>query len=191
MSQIPSRANRVARLFGHGALRKALLRVAIAAIGAATAPLAANAQHGAPAMSSAANQPVSVAPGLHSRAPALSDPQFAVKAMQLTSAQMQALTQVNARYKPLITAYIATLNAALARGIPDDSLRPMQDSLHRLLVAVRASADSVVTPAQRKRFQDAMRLVHGATLPAQRTVSALPASPSRLVPIPTVAKRKP
>jgi hypothetical protein len=114
--------------------------------------------------------------------------------MQLTPAQTQALARVNARYKPVITAYVATMNTALSRGIPDDSLRPMQDSLHQLLTAARTAADSVITPDQKKRFQDAMRLVHAAALPAQANGhgSAAPAAhPAGLVPIPTGTKRKP
>lgn len=138
-----------------------------------------------------ANQPVVVTTGLHSRSTALHDPRFALRAMQLTAAQTQALAIVNARYKPAITSYIGTLNTAIARGIPDDSLRPMQDSLHHLLVAVRVATDSVITPAQRKRFQDAMRLIHGASLPARGTAGAPAVSPSRLVPIPTSPKPRP
>lgn len=111
--------------------------------------------------------------------------------MQLTPVQVQALARVNARYKPIITAYVATMNGALARGVADDALRPMQDSLRQLLVAARSAADSVVTPAQRKQFQDAMRLVHGATLPAQTSTASPTASPSRLVPIPTAPRRTP
>lgn len=178
------------RLRQHGvAVRCGLLSLSITLIGGPITPSSALAQR-VPAHPPATGQRIDIAPGLHSRAAALRDPQFAVKAMQLTAAQTQALARINARYKPVITAYIATMNAALGRGIPDDSLRPMQDSLHHLLVAVRAAADSVITPAQRKQFQDAMRLVHAASLPPQGAVSAS-TNPSRLVPIPTGASRTP
>lgn len=157
-----------------------------------------------PAPATPTESRIAVAPGLKSRSAALQDPQFAIKAMGLSAAQEQGLVQVRARYVIAIKGYVARLNVLeqdVAHGSASkETLGATEDTLRAILTAEHAAADSLLTPAQKQRYLNAIRQVHTAGVinpgavnqpaarPAARTATAsstrkAPASPS-LVPIP-------
>lgn len=109
---------------------------------------------------------IDVAPGLTSRSPALQDPRFAIKAMGLSAAQEAGLAAVRARYVNAIKGYVARLNAleqSVAQGSASkDNLAATEDTLKAILTAEHTAADSLITPEQKQRYQNAIRQVHAA-----------------------------
>lgn len=166
----------------------------LAAISTVTVPALAVAQGSsdstAPRSTSVAVEPrIAVGPGLESRRPELQDARYAVSAMQLTPAQEQALALLRARFAPVIKAYIARLNAlgeqrpagtTASVGVIADTVAATDDSLRKVLVAEHAAADSVVTPAQRQRYMDALRQTHaGSSGSSGSSVKPASVSPSQ------------
>lgn len=119
-----------------------------------------------PAPATPTESRIAVAPGLKSRSAALQDPQFAIKAMALNAAQEQGLAQVRARYVTAIKGYVARLNVleqSVALGSASKAtLGATEDTLRAILTAEHAAADSLLTPAQKQRYLNAIRQVHAA-----------------------------
>ncbi|MEO7218911.1 MAG: hypothetical protein ABI026_12010 [Gemmatimonadaceae bacterium] len=119
-----------------------------------------------PAPATPTESRIAVAPGLKSRSAALQDAKFAIKAMGLTAAQEQGLVHVRARYVTAIKGYVARLNVLeqdVTHGSASkETLVATEDTLRAILTAEHAAADSLLTPAQKQRYLNAIRQVHAA-----------------------------
>lgn len=94
------------------------------------------------------------------RAASLKDTQLGRRALQLASAQEQAMAAVRARYSSGIKALIARLNALIEQQTTPEVVKATEDTLRHIIATERASLDSLLSPDQKRRFDDAIRRTH-------------------------------
>ncbi|MGI9089863.1 MAG: hypothetical protein ACR2GG_02030 [Gemmatimonadaceae bacterium] len=109
--------------------------------------------------------PRAPAPSKRERGASLKDAQLGKRALQLSPVQERAMEAVRARYSPGIKSIIARLNALTDQQAATGLVKATEDTLRGIIGAEHAALDSLVTPDQRQRFNEAMRRAHAEATP--------------------------
>lgn len=67
------------------------------------------------------------------------------------------MAAVRATYSPGVKALVARLNALVQQQAAPETVKATEDTLRHTIASEHAALDSLITPDQRQRFNDAMR----------------------------------